>query len=148
MASFLPLLTLLTVALFASAEGGCPGGWLHYGGRCFQVLSNPLSMPDAESDCMLMGAHLVSYHSRTEMDHVVVHAEGIVGHEPTWTGLHDALKEGRWFHTDGSRFDFSPWAKNEPNNANNEDCVELYHTGHFNDIRCDDVRPYICARSK
>ncbi|XP_076003786.1 galactose-specific lectin nattectin-like [Genypterus blacodes] len=67
-------------------------------------------------------------------------------HVSTWTGLHDALKEGRWFYTDGSRSDYKRWAKGEPNNWKEEDCVVMYSTAHLNDVSCEVLRPYICAR--
>ncbi|XP_075993899.1 galactose-specific lectin nattectin-like [Genypterus blacodes] len=150
MASFLPLLTLLTVALFASAEGRCwrhCRGWGRCHGRYFLPVLRPLSMPDAESYCMRSGGHLASYHNLRERK-CVLRLIWARFHRArnTWTGLYDALKEGRWFYTDGSRFNYRPWNHREPNNWRNEDCVEMYSSGRFNDLKCGDRRSFVCAK--
>ena len=67
----------------------------------------------------------------------------------TWTcmiGLHDINDERNnnrtgWIWTDGSPYHesmYHKWSPGEPNNANNEDCVEIYtgNGGFWNDIDC------------
>ena len=49
------------------------------------------------------------------------------------------------FYTRGGPLPFSAWAPGEPNNVNNEDCVELADTG-WNDVPCegDTKNAFIC----
>jgi hypothetical protein len=39
------------------------------------------------------------------------------------------------------------WNTNEPNNVGNEDCAEHNGNGRFNDLSCDQTRPYVCLDS-
>lgn len=36
------------------------------------------------------------------------------------------------------------WNTNEPNNVGNEDCAEHNGNGRFNDLSCDQTRPFVC----
>lgn len=40
---------------------------------------------------------------------------------------------------------FTNWNEGEPNNAvNGEDCVETTHLGNWNDLDCEEYKPFIC----
>ncbi|XP_076015976.1 galactose-specific lectin nattectin-like [Genypterus blacodes] len=147
MASVLHLITLISVALFASAQGSmCPCGWSQFKHYCYLLRSSVLNMPDAEADCLSRGGHLASYHSNEEAQFVINLFKKSGEHDPrTWTGLHDALRESLFFYTDGSVFSYKPWANGEPNNLHEEDCVEMYASGHFNDISCAVKRKFVCS---
>mgnify|MGYP003339924581 CR=1 FL=1 len=50
-----------------------------------------------------------------------------------WIGVHDGGKNDYFIGVDGSKIDFSPWAKNEPTHkwrGHDEDAVEIYGKGH------------------
>jgi hypothetical protein len=63
----------------------------------------------------------------------------------TWIGLTDDFFEGAWEWEDGSVFSYNNWANNEPNNTGNEDCVEMYNNGKWNDKQCNHSRRFFCS---
>ena len=100
----------------------------------------------AEADCVVQKGHLIAVHSQAVHDFLEAEAFAI---EDTdwWLGLSDNKNEGSFVWSDASKLDFTKWAGGEPNNAGNEDCVHLapWAGGDWNDMFCDQVRPYICA---
>ncbi len=73
--------------------------------------------------------------------------------ERIWLPLTDAAKEGDWRTLDGEVPAFTPWDDGEPNDAlDGEDCAEMLgladhppQRGRWNDLGCDEPRPYVCA---
>ena len=80
-----------------------------------------------------------------------------------WIGLRDEANgnnEGTFSWTDGtdiaSSYGFNadgtattgtgPWYSGEPNNQGDEDCVELYSLGKYNDQDCSDQNYPLCMR--
>jgi hypothetical protein len=107
---------------------------------------SPKSAIEAEADCVDQGGHLLSIHDGGTQKFAMSVASGLAD-ASWWIGLNDLGVEGVFTWTDGSPFDFSWWAYDEPNNAGNEDCVEMWPDGAWNDAGCDDVydqRYYIC----
>jgi len=60
-------------------------------------------------------------------------------------------KEGKWEWTDGSKWDFAPWGKGQPDNAGKrENCLEENWSkkNEWNDNRCNQKKPFVCQRVK
>ncbi|XP_044207430.1 galactose-specific lectin nattectin-like, partial [Thunnus albacares] len=144
------------------AVSGCPPGWTQFGSRCFIFFRIARAWTDAEvSDatktiiplftlrtCISAGGNLASIHSADEnsfLRNLVIRVTGHCLH--TWIGGFDAVKEGTWMWTDGSRFDYRRWGTGEPNNVGVENCIEMNFRGSFwNDGRCSWTRPFVCAK--
>ncbi|XP_036959345.1 galactose-specific lectin nattectin-like [Acanthopagrus latus] len=150
MASALPLVLLcLAVGLLdVSAAAACPPGWSLFGSRCFIVETRKLTMAEAELNCIRLGGNLASIHNVNEYNWI----RGIVRRASgsdvwAWIGLSDAIQEGKWLWTDGSRFVFSHWARNEPNNkAGKEHCTHINYEGdNWNDFTCDSKLASVCV---
>ena len=72
-------------------------------------------------------------------------ASSICGGDNCWFGLNDVTKEGVFkFAPKGESPGYTNWAPNEPNNLNNEDCVEIANNGVWNDLSCSRKRFYLC----
>uniref|UniRef100_A0A8C1VTT5 C-type lectin domain-containing protein n=1 Tax=Cyprinus carpio TaxID=7962 RepID=A0A8C1VTT5_CYPCA len=104
----------------------CETGWSRHGKRCFKVFNDPKSWKDAENICQDFDGHLASIHS----DEEYVFIQNLIRyttHEPTraWIGGHDAVHEGAWLWSDGSKFNYQIWFSGEPNDDGNEDCLEM-----------------------
>ncbi|MEZ4448087.1 MAG: C-type lectin domain-containing protein [Nannocystaceae bacterium] len=62
-----------------------------------------------------------------------------------WIGLEDQVNEGDFRWVDGGAPTTTWWAKGEPNNLEDEDCVEVNAaTGLWNDAQCGLLRPFLC----
>jgi len=60
--------------------------------------------------------------------------------------------EGKWVWSDGTKWTFSNWARNEPNNhqgQNGQDCGGPWHRGKdWDDQACDTAKKFICKRKE
>ncbi|XP_042265658.1 galactose-specific lectin nattectin-like [Thunnus maccoyii] len=107
-----------------------------------------MTMADAESTCIALGGNLASIHNYGEQSvirqliynkcHSNAHA---------WIGMFDAIQEGKWMWTDGSKVVFTHWNHGEPNNYFNEHCAVINWNGNYwNDLSCQDRKPFVCAK--
>uniref|UniRef100_A0A8C7J1C1 C-type lectin domain-containing protein n=1 Tax=Oncorhynchus kisutch TaxID=8019 RepID=A0A8C7J1C1_ONCKI len=108
-------------------EMSCPSDWHPYGSRCFRFVSIPQSWSDSEQNCLALGGNLASVNNLLEYQFMQALTKNTNGHLPdTWIGGFDAVKEGLWMWSDGSRFDYTNWNIGEPNNAGEgEDCLQM-----------------------
>ncbi|KAM7411148.1 hypothetical protein PAMA_021230 [Pampus argenteus] len=127
---------------------GCPPGWTQLGSRCFIFYHMAKAWTDAEHTCISVGGNLASIHNADENVFLARLIERVSGRRlHTWVGGYDAVKEGTWQWSDGSRFDYVRWAIREPNNLGVENCVEMNFGGNYwNDLKCYYPRPFVCAK--
>ncbi|KAI8521387.1 hypothetical protein Bbelb_011410 [Branchiostoma belcheri] len=139
-------LLLLTVLSSACAQN-CPDGWLYYRQSCYRIVETSTTWQQARTACQALQADLTSLATGLEQVWMGIQIRNINGNGH-WIGLHDMSQEGTWQWTDGTPYS-SPtsWNPGEPNNAGDEDCVEVLQGGGWNDHSCTVLRPYICERS-
>ncbi|XP_007547864.1 ladderlectin-like [Poecilia formosa] len=133
-------------------HSACPPFWFGFNGRCYKYVATLMTWADAEQHCVNQGANLVSIHSLEEENFVKLlirnfdPAEGF-----NWIGLSDTEKDGTYFWSDGSRFNFKLWNTGEPNNyGGSESCVltNWDSAKKWNDGQCTDRYAFVCkARS-
>jgi len=59
--------------------------------------------------------------------------------------------EGNFTWADRGTGNFTAWAKNQPNNFGEEDCVHALGVEHYykwNDVKCSDCHQYTCKKGK
>lgn len=67
-----------------------------------------------------------------------------------WLGLHrDAINKNIFKWNDGSlsKTAFTNWSPGEPNNVD-EECVEYYSNGEWNDIPCHVLKGTVCEKGR
>uniref|UniRef100_A0A3B3V685 C-type lectin domain-containing protein n=1 Tax=Poecilia latipinna TaxID=48699 RepID=A0A3B3V685_9TELE len=107
-------------------HSACPPFWFGFNERCYKYIATLMTWADAEQHCLTQGANLVSIHSLEEDNFVKLlirnfdPAEGF-----NWIGLSDAEKDGTYFWSDGSRFNFKLWNAGEPNNYGGSESCNL-----------------------
>ncbi|XP_048015844.1 galactose-specific lectin nattectin-like [Megalobrama amblycephala] len=146
----------LLVALNASVEthpvgnkrcSECKEGWVSYECRCFKFFSNRYTWARAEKTCLDYGGNLASVHSHEEYMFV----QNLVRHETqsttsTWIGGYDAVEEGVWFWSDGTKMNYQIWSPGNPNNHGYEHCIQINDVhGNWNDNKCHAEMPFVCA---
>ncbi|XP_026137207.1 galactose-specific lectin nattectin-like [Carassius auratus] len=130
--------------LFALNASACETGWSRHGNRCFKAFNGPKSWKDAEVRCLNSGGNLASVHSFKEQAFLKLL---VSSSKAFWIGGYDAVSEGTWFWSDGSKMNFHAWNSGEPNNKYDEHCMETNYgaEGNWNDRKCTVELPFVCA---
>lgn len=96
----------------------------------------------AEAKCVQAGGVLASPKNAAENRALL---EIVKSHNMSAVlGINDIQTEGTFRYPSGETIGFTNWAKNEPNDAGGEDCVELIGNGEWNDIPCNGERLIVC----
>ncbi|XP_070552385.1 low affinity immunoglobulin epsilon Fc receptor-like [Ptychodera flava] len=119
--------------------------WVCYHRKCYRMFTRRRRWRRAHRICRRKGGTLVSIHNSYQNRIVRAYARR---YGNLWIGLNDRRCEGRFRWTDRSRYNFSRWYCHEPNNYRNEDCVEMYRNGRWNDLRCRRRRRFMCQKRR
>jgi len=127
----------------------CEKDWFYFRGYCYRKVAPCSSWSLSQGACAIQGANLPSIHSQEEN----VFVQSLHGGEKSWLGLSDINTEGKFVWTDGTNTDFHHWAKYQPNNFANQDCVHTLgflqnHDYEWNDVNCTDCHRFTCKKGK
>lgn len=105
---------------------------------CSMYFYNPLSQTGdaAQAWAQNYGAGLVSLQSGTENSCIVTDLNNNGFSGIIWIGFNDIASEGSFVWYDQSPIVYTNWHSGEPNNSGNEDCVQIYPDGQWNDLNC------------
>merc|ERR1712013_26161 len=126
----------------------CPDNWEKKDERCYLWQNDPKTWAEAEEFCNEKEAYLASVTSQNIHDYIWSKIE------PTgssfWIGGSDQEEEGIWKWSDGSKWNFTQWLTNEPNNhLDNENCVQFglhrWAQNGWNDEKCDFKQRFVCS---
>ncbi|KAL2078274.1 hypothetical protein ACEWY4_025959 [Coilia grayii] len=104
---------ILLICCGMAAGKSCPAGWSQYKNRCFMFVSTERTWAESERYCISMGGNLASVHSREEYNFI----DSLFSTHRVWIGGCDAVQEGHWLWSDGTKFDYTLWNPGEPNNS-------------------------------
>ncbi|CAK8673207.1 unnamed protein product [Clavelina lepadiformis] len=113
------------------------------------------SWNDARHTCQSIGGDLASINTPEEQAFLFAATTLLPTVSEMWIGGSDwndwndlaGLVANGWEWSDGSPFNYLNWNDGEPNNADTENCVELYvSSGRWNDQSCEDYRHFICEK--
>jgi hypothetical protein len=119
-----------------------------YGGHDYLFVTNLVTWSDARTYCVQNGYDLVSISSSAEQA-FLTGEESSRSSSPFWIGYNDRGNEGTFTWVNGETPVYVNWRPGQPNNNNNEDCVEdnSQDTGQWNDVDCAQTRHFICERA-
>ncbi|XP_063743026.1 ladderlectin-like [Eleginops maclovinus] len=82
---------------------------------------------EAEKSCNDLGGNLASIQTQAEYVFIRKLVKTATGTDKlTWVGGYDAVKEGVWLWSDGTKFSYTGWTKGEPNNSGGkENCMDI-----------------------
>lgn len=105
---------------------------------CSMYFYNPLSQTgnDAQAWAQNYGANLISVQSASENSCIVTELNNNGFSGVIWIGFNDGANEGIHVWYDQSPVIYTNWSGGEPNNSGNEDCVQIYPNGMWNDLSC------------
>ncbi len=114
------------------------------GATVYRVCLRRERWADARAICQAGGLDLMVPDSMEENVWVWERARDIEV-APYWIGLSDLEQEGAFVGVDGRPARFDGWDRGEPNNTDDEDCIQLLDDApRWNDIDCRIPYPYIC----
>lgn len=138
----------------ADQDGACHCFAYTEQGADYLFCEDSLDWNEAEADCEYFGGHLLTISTEEENDWAVSVALDLDfgdGGYPAWIGLHDQDEEGVFSWTSGEAVDLSLWfagGDGEPNDGGRddltEDCTAFVPDGSWNDLPCEELRPYVC----
>ncbi|KAK9961607.1 hypothetical protein ABG768_009381 [Culter alburnus] len=143
----------LSICLFfpLAASDTCDSGWAAHGCRCFKFFNTPKTWIEAEKTCLAYNGNLASVHTHSEYTFIQNLTQD-ANHALTeaWIGGSDAVLEGTWLWSDGSRMNFELWApgQQDVNNKPHEDCLGMNFgsSGNWNDYTCDWNMTFVCVK--
>ncbi|XP_078382502.1 uncharacterized protein LOC144665191 isoform X2 [Oculina patagonica] len=136
----------LTVS-YAVLSDICHDDWSYFEGYCYRKVLSCNTWSNSQGTCATLGANLPSVHNQEEN----VYIQSLHGGEHSWLGLSDINSEGTFVWSDGTPLDFHYWAKNQPNDFHNEDCVHTLgllndHRYKWNDVNCTVCHKFTCKK--
>ncbi|XP_010863392.2 galactose-specific lectin nattectin-like [Esox lucius] len=139
-----------TQPIFPSSPKPCPTGWHAHGPKCYVYVPFKTTWPDAERNCLILGGNLASVHGPHQYRFLlsVIEKSGKKD-QRTWVGANDAIQEGLWLWSDGSRFKYHNWSEGQPSNyKGQEHCMEMNYGADRgqNDAPCWYEFAFLCAR--
>ncbi|XP_035859859.1 galactose-specific lectin nattectin-like [Sander lucioperca] len=105
---------------------------------------------DAEIFCEITGGNLASIHSDAEHTFIKNYINQVTGaQKPSWIGGSDAMEEGTWMWSDGSKFNYKIWNVGEPNNSGGAENCLLMNSGaaNWNDAACTYQASFVCSKN-
>ena len=123
----------------------CDPGWSYFNGFCYYTSETCTNWTTALKKCRQENSVLVDVNNNEENVYLQHRHNG----EKSWLGLNDISKEGDFTWADRGAGNFTAWAKNQPNNFREEDCVHalgVEHNYKWNDVKCSDCHQYTCKK--
>ncbi|NUN14146.1 MAG: CotH kinase family protein [Myxococcales bacterium] len=111
-----------------------------YAGHQYWKCMTAATQAAAQTSCVALGGGLVVLESAQEAQWL----NSQMGGQSYWIGLTDIAVEGKFVWNNGAPVTYTNWAPGEPNNANNEDCVQTVGNYQWNDIGCTVSLVYMC----
>ena len=103
----------------------------------------------AANDCVRNNGRLPVPMSIEEND-AIYQTMQLYGFNRIWLGFNDLDRENEFVDIEGTAMEYANWFQAQPDNYENEDCVEMFWTGSWNDYKCSENKTinYICDISE
>ncbi|XP_042315904.1 pulmonary surfactant-associated protein D-like [Sceloporus undulatus] len=119
-----------------------PGGRI-VGNKVFVTSGYEGNFDDLKQRCQQAGGQLAS--PRNAAENTAIHEIVVLYKKSVFLGITDIQTEGRFKYLNGEAIVYSNWQAGEPNNdKRQENCVELYSNGKWNDKSCGEKRLILC----
>lgn len=137
-----PQLTNVTITGSGFALGSSfpnPPGASSSGGHNYLYVGTSMSWTDARAYCQSLNGHLATIGSANENTFVSLMASG-----SKWIGLTDEAVEGTFVWSNGEPLVYTNWSGANPDNAGNQDYVQMLSIGTWDDTAETPALPFVC----
>ena len=131
----------------------CPQGWTLVGSKCLQMSADSRTYDEAAQQCRSIGGTLAEPMNTDENDGMINFTKTqnkFWGEDRFWIGFNDKNQENQFIsESTGQHLDIKYWSPGQPDNSNDEDCVEVWFHDNYrwNDAQCDIKFPFVCQRA-
>ena len=125
----------------------CDPGWSYFKGFCYFTSETCTVWITALTKCRRENSVLVDVNNNEENVYIQHRHNG----DKSWLGLNDKSTEGDFTWADRGHGNFTAWAKNQPNNFKEEDCVHalgVKYNYEWNDVQCSDCHQFTCKKGE
>ncbi|XP_066503060.1 secretory phospholipase A2 receptor [Hoplias malabaricus] len=122
--------------------------WVFYRGAEYIFASQTFPWHSVSFACKMMGADLLSLHSKDELNFVKERMNK-VSHISAewWIGLSSVSGHEGFSWTDGTALDYENWRNGRPLRGAGKDCITMSTlTGEWSTAHCADLHGYVCKR--
>ncbi|XP_067116050.1 secretory phospholipase A2 receptor [Osmerus mordax] len=122
--------------------------WVFYKGAEYLLAKKPFPWEAVSLACQMMGASLLSIHSREEL-RFVKERMGRLGSSDWWIGLSTDSVTEKFSWSDGSELDYHHWAEGSSHSApvKQKRCTTMsYQSGRWTVRECGGLHGYVCKR--
>ncbi|XP_035378997.1 secretory phospholipase A2 receptor isoform X1 [Electrophorus electricus] len=122
--------------------------WVFYRGAEYFLGSQPFPWESVLFACKMMGADLLTLHSKEEAGFIKGHMMKVPrASTEWWLGLSAGSGHYGYSWTDGSALDYEKWKNGRPLKATGQKCVYMSSlSGEWSTGRCAEPRAYACKR--
>ncbi|XP_077310074.1 pulmonary surfactant-associated protein D-like isoform X2 [Lithobates pipiens] len=121
------------------------GGKEEVGGKVFVATARKENYAIAQNICKEVGGSLATPRNAEENSvlHGIISTNG--GSSAAFLDITDSQVEGTFMYSTGEQVIFTNWSRGQPDDyKNNEDCVNMYNNGYWNDVSCSSKHLVIC----
>ncbi|XP_007237401.3 secretory phospholipase A2 receptor [Astyanax mexicanus] len=120
--------------------------WVFYRGAEYFLASQTYPWDSVSFACKMMGADLLSVHSKDELDFVRERMSKLP-QASWWIGLSAGIGHEGFSWTDGTAIDYENWKHGRPFKGGGKNCISMSsQTGEWSAGSCSDPLRYVCKR--
>uniref|UniRef100_A0A672U7A0 C-type lectin domain-containing protein n=2 Tax=Strigops habroptila TaxID=2489341 RepID=A0A672U7A0_STRHB len=112
------------------------------GGKIFSTNGKKASFETTLNICKEAGGSIATPRSRAENDAILYFVKSFNTY--AYLGIKESLIPSTFQFLDGTKLNYTNWHLNEPSGKGEEECVEMYTDGTWNDKKCNQNRLIVC----
>ncbi|XP_062485158.1 pulmonary surfactant-associated protein A-like [Pezoporus occidentalis] len=112
------------------------------GGKIFSTNGKKANFETALSTCKEAGGSIAAPRSLAENDAILYFVKSFNTY--AYLGIKESLIPRTFQFLDGTKLNYTNWHLNEPSGKGEEECVEMYTDGTWNDKKCNQNRLIVC----
>ncbi|KFP81015.1 Pulmonary surfactant-associated protein A, partial [Acanthisitta chloris] len=112
------------------------------GGKIFSTNGKTADFDTTLKTCKEAGGSIATPENPGENDAILHFVKSFKTY--AYLGIRESLIPGKFQILDGTQLSYTNWHLNEPSGKGEEECVEMYTDGTWNDKRCNHNRLIVC----